>query len=286
MRKGNVLLLALFMVAFIVSIIGLMYSYNKRILILAAQERKNYQKTSLLIREAIMNVYLAKELVKGYNIEGLGSLWISHVKNMGGTSLTFNFSWTDRDSSNTLALEKPNFYGNPPTGITQPTSEGSKSLDISGYIGGILSQRNALANELKDNVKGRVEDYIRKTFEGFDYTMEGEEEWNNIIDDNNSSAILRLTYRVNIEKVKGKGKKENLKISYLITVEYNISIGFTSKATPSITGHTATAYEVYDPTTGVYTTYYDHNATVQTNINTTSKLDAKLLEFDIKRESE
>ncbi|MCS6955958.1 MAG: hypothetical protein NZM44_06350 [Candidatus Calescibacterium sp.] len=66
MKKGNVLLLSLFLLAFTVSIIGLIYSYNKRILLISKQERDNYQKTNMLIREFFLNIYIIDKFKKGF----------------------------------------------------------------------------------------------------------------------------------------------------------------------------------------------------------------------------
>jgi hypothetical protein len=48
------------MLAFTSSIIGLLYSYNKKIILITSQEKDNYRKTYLKFRESFLNLYIAE----------------------------------------------------------------------------------------------------------------------------------------------------------------------------------------------------------------------------------
>ncbi len=57
-QKATVILLSLFLIFFISSIIGIIYSYNKRIFQLAKQERDNYKVFKKQFDEMFANLYM------------------------------------------------------------------------------------------------------------------------------------------------------------------------------------------------------------------------------------
>lgn len=66
-KKGTVILLSLFLIFFTVSIIGIIYSYNKRIFQLAKQERDNYTVFKKKFDEVFTNLYITDLSKKGWN---------------------------------------------------------------------------------------------------------------------------------------------------------------------------------------------------------------------------
>jgi cell division protein FtsB len=57
-QKATVILLSLFLIFFVSSIIGIIYSYNKRIFQLAKQERDNYKVFKKQFDEMFANLYM------------------------------------------------------------------------------------------------------------------------------------------------------------------------------------------------------------------------------------
>ncbi|MGB9639089.1 MAG: hypothetical protein ACPL1F_07355 [bacterium] len=65
-KNGTVLLLALFVLFFTSAIIGIIYSYNSRIFLLAAYERKNYSNYYQSFLEVNSNLYMVKLMNYGF----------------------------------------------------------------------------------------------------------------------------------------------------------------------------------------------------------------------------
>jgi hypothetical protein len=76
-KRGTILLFSIFLVLFIVSIIGIIYSYNKRIFQLAKQERDNYKFFKKQFDEMFTNLYIV-DLIK--------EQWISQELNLNSFS--------------------------------------------------------------------------------------------------------------------------------------------------------------------------------------------------------
>ena len=73
-QKATVILLSLFLIFFISSIIGIIYSYNKRIFQLAKQERDNYKVFKKQFDEMFANLYMVDLIDLGWQIRGIQNL--------------------------------------------------------------------------------------------------------------------------------------------------------------------------------------------------------------------
>ncbi|MCX7758152.1 MAG: hypothetical protein N2169_00850 [bacterium] len=292
MKKGNVLLLSLFLLAFTVSIIGLIYSYNKRILLISKQERDNYQKTNMLIREAFLNIYILDKFRNGFTIEGLNiHSFSSHIGSVSILGVSIPFNWTGNWEQTTSIIT--------PTGLTidetqvvlQSNIDGSMSTgsqDISSYVNAIKSDRYNYFGQKRALIKSTLEEYISNLYQGFEKQIELIHEGLPGIDENNSAGTYILEYQVTINQTKKGKKKINRK--FIVRAEYNVSVSFEMKCSISGSSETITqsgiadTRTIYDPELGYITeNKYYFNKTINFTINTSNFTRIELKKLEIKQ---
>jgi uncharacterized membrane protein len=297
-QKATVILLSLFLIFFISSIIGIIYSYNKRIFQLAKQERDNYKVFKKQFDELFSNLYMVDLTFQGWQIGGIQNLDLIKIYSRKDSSYTYTYNGNSSNPtiglSGNIDIDKDTFNlsssgdANPPinTSFTLPTAE-------------LKGERNNTADKLKDTnaVKNEIERKLKKLLGNNIEILEFNKDPNQDRQNNNEieNKIKKgqkghLKYTVIIQKnikiLQGKKEKE-IKPKYQIDLEYEVSIAGNVEVTfPSHIEHTSSTTEtIYNSSTGQYeqhTTYYYTND-ISMYITATLNSSSNLTRFKIKK---
>ncbi|MFN3995215.1 MAG: hypothetical protein ACK4GR_01630 [bacterium] len=218
-KIGSVLLLVLFLLAFITSIIGLMYSYNKRILLISKQERKNLA-AYRQFTESLLNIYFAEKFK--INIDGTEIAGFSEGKPLEGTQTgSITFTWVSPNPNDSLGLTGLNF-ADPPTSLNISTTAGGETVEID-YP---KSLRDQYAKDIIPSIKTSLKDFLDKIFYDVEKQIEGPIESLNPKDEKNYE--LTLTYKIIVKKLGKQGYLINKEIE--VTFKYDINVTFIFEA--------------------------------------------------------
>lgn len=268
MKKGNVLLLALFMVAFIVSIIGLMYSYNKRILILSQYEKDNYRKVNLSIRENILNIYM---LEKFQNIDGIDIKLITlPPRYLGGFSTSRSFTWPSPEKSG-LYIDR--IDPDPDNGgFVINTDHGRFGLNLSNEMEPYYSRREQYARQIMNAVKQETRNFLDISFKNFTYHIIDENETlpNPPISGRTNRGTYVIKYIVEVENIKGKNKNKDFRKKFEVTFAYKLNVLFsTNSKTTRNWNYTDASYQ-----DGLYSCSTTVNFQIDVSTNVSATLDS------------
>jgi ABC-type antimicrobial peptide transport system permease subunit len=159
-QKATIILLSLFLIFFISSIIGIIYSYNKRIFQLAKQERDNYKVFKKQFDDMFANLYIVDLIDLGWQPEHIKDLSFISTNLIRNSSLTDHYKGSSSNQtiklSGNIDIKDDIFYlsssrdeppPNPP--INRPYPLPSKELK---------EERDKIADRLNtDDVKNEIE---------------------------------------------------------------------------------------------------------------------------------
>ena len=286
-QKATVILLSLFLIFFISSIIGIIYSYNKRIFQLAKQERDNYKVFKKQFDEMFANLYMVDLTFHEWKLGYIQNLGIISIYLKKDYSETYNYNGSSSNQiielSGNIDIDNDTFnlssltYANPPINI-------SYSLPSEEF----KSKRNETADILKDTntVKDEIEGDLKYYFGNNIEILEFNQDSNNYNEIDNKikkgqEGYLKYTVIIqkNIKKIQGKKEKE-IKQKYQIDLEYKVSIkGNVEVIFPKSIEANST---IYDNDTGLYKPYYD-NVSISMDITATLTSYSNLTKFEIKK---
>lgn len=297
LNKGNILLLSLFMVAFIVSIIGLMYSYNKRIFLLNRQEKIN----STTIKEKINIIYRDLYFVKKLDQDD------DNIKSIAGNTTaptiptnTTTITWQS-ESAESLEIRSVSLT---PEKCNISTNKGNYEININVDW---ESDRQNSFNELKQKcekaTKGWIKEIIIKEIIKNDNSPFTEENDKIILNTSyNHIEIIPLPPTSQGEERQRKWKGEYLlKINKLdgitislifkVSFEYELNVSYTvvADSTATTTRDPIVRQVQRENENGEIITYtetvgYNNTATLTTKFTVSKESSATLKEIDIKRE--
>lgn len=275
-KKGTVILLSLFLIFFTVSIIGIIYSYNKRIFQLAKQERDNYKVFKKKFDDIFTNLYIV-DLIEKDNWTGQG---IENLSFIQGTSIDFSYTYNYTGNRTSSSI---NISGSFPTENT--FSVAGKSFDISSTVNNLKNLRNEIADKLNSaEAKNEIENDLKNLL-GNDILFTKFEHPNNIndiINDIKNGQSRKIEYTIEFEKKINipieKGKTKEIKRKYEIKLEYEVSI----------TGLLTTYYnKTFEgtPNYDIYGNVIDYSFNITDTANGIVELIAslKITRFEIKR---
>jgi hypothetical protein len=295
-QKATVILLSLFLIFFISSIIGIIYSYNKRILQLAKQERDNYKVFKKQFDEMFANLYMVDLIDLGWQIGGIQNLDLISIppqeKERRSSEI---FRYQGESSNPTIGLS-----GN--INIINDTFNLSSSGDANPPINSsytllpsveLKNERNNIADRLKHEVKDEIERDLKELLGNNIEILEFNQDTNNNKEIDNkikNGKTGKLKYTVIIQKnikiLQGKKEKE-IKPKYKIDLEYEASITGNVKVIfpPSIEATSSTNYTIYNPTTGENEkhTIYNYNNDISMDITATLNSYSNLTKFKINK---
>jgi len=258
-QKATAILLSLFLLFFISSIIGIIYSYNKRIFQLAKQEKDNHKTLKKQFDEIFANLYVVDLIIvqkwQGLNIQNL-DLISTYLERR--YSATYHYQGNSSNSSiglsGSINIDNDTFNlfssveSDPPINylFNLPTAE-------------LKAERNNIADRLKTpRVKEEIERDLKELLGNNIEILEFNEDNNNNNEIENKikkgqEGTLKYTVIVqkNIKIPKGKEEKET-KFKYQIELEYKVSLTGSTRVTfPKSISYTSTITEtIYNPTTG------------------------------------
>jgi|GEM_PF-1393141 len=296
-QKATVILLSLFLIFFISSIIGIIYSYNKRIFQLAKQERDNYKIFKKQFDELFANLYMVDLIDLGWQIGGIKNLDIISIppqEKERRSSATYHYEGSSSNStiglSGNINISNDIFNLSSSTAANPPIN-GSYTLLPAVEL---KNERNIIANSLKNTntvkneIEGDLKYYLGNNIEILEFNQ----------DSNNDNEIKKikkgqegyLKYTViiqkNIKTLHGKKEKE-IKQKYQIDLEYSVSItGDVKVVFPPYIRHTSSTTEtIYNPNTGQYEqrTTYHYNNDILMAITATLNSSSNLTKFEIKK---
>ncbi|MFN4220599.1 MAG: hypothetical protein ACK4GJ_06775, partial [bacterium] len=221
-KIGSVLLLILFLLAFITSIIGLMYSYNKRILLISKQERKNLT-AYRQFTESLLNIYFVEKFK--INIDDVGIAGFFQESPLGEPRTgSIPFTWPSPTPNDSLGLTGLNF-ANPPTSLNISTTAEEATVGID-----YPQSRDSYAQGIIPSIKGEVGNFLDKIFDGVEKQIEGPKESFSPKDERNYE--LTLTYKVIVKKLGKQGYLINKEFE--VTFKYDINVTFIFEAEANV----------------------------------------------------
>jgi hypothetical protein len=289
-QKATVILLSLFLIFFVSSIIGIIYSYNKRIFQLAKQERDNYKVFKKQFDEMFANLYMVDLIELGWQIGGIQNLDLIKIYLERRSSEACHYQG---DSSNpTIALS-----GN--INIINDTFNLASSGDANPPINGSFTLptaelkivRNNIAEKLKSGAKDEIEKDLKELLGNNIEILEfNQDRNNNEIEKIKEGKTGKLKYTIIIQKnikiPQGKKEKE-IKQKYQIDLEYEASITGNVKVIfpPSIEATSSTTETIYNSNTGEYEqhTTYHYNNDISMDITATLNSYSNLTKFKIEK---
>jgi hypothetical protein len=295
-QKATVIVLSLFLIFFVSSIIGIIYSYNKRIFQLAKQERDNYKVFKKQFDEMFANLYMVDLIKLGWQIVGsIGSIQnldlisISSVKRYSRTcTYSGSSSYSTINLSVNFDINNDTFY----LSFSNPEINHSYNFDLPTEQ--LKKQKNDIADKLKYTyaIEKEIERDLKKLLGNikilkFDQDSDNHREIDNKI---KKGDIGKLKYTViiqkNIKTPQGKEEKES-KPKYQIDLEYEVLMpGYVTVNFPSSIVHTSsTTYTIYNPNTGQYEqhTKYHYDNNISMDITATLNSYSNLTKFEIKK---
>ncbi|MGC8734596.1 MAG: hypothetical protein ACP5RD_06115, partial [bacterium] len=160
-KRGTILLFSIFLVLFIVSIIGIIYSYNKRIFQLAKQERDNYKFFKKQFDEMFTNIYMVDLIKRGYS--GVEIEYLDVISFVHHEDFSFQYSATGTSSSSSINIT-PSFPNENTFQINIPLDPPqTPSFDISDAVNACKAKRAEYANKLSNTeAKNEIERKLKK----------------------------------------------------------------------------------------------------------------------------
>ncbi len=295
-QKATVILLSLFLIFFISSIIGIIYSYNKRIFQLAKQERDNYKVFKKQFDEMFANLYMVDLIELGWQIEKIKNLDLIRIPPQDKERRSSEtIPYQGKSSNPTISLsgniniDNDTFYLSSLTDANPPINESYTLLpavelkSVRNNIADRLRDENAVKNEIEKDLK----ELLGNNIEILEFNQDRQN--NNEIDNkikNGKTGKLKYTVIIqkNIKIPQGKEQKE-IKQKYKIDLEYEVSIaGNVEVNFPSSIEHTSSITETISINGQYYqrTTYhYDNNISI--DITATLNSYSNLTKFEIKK---
>jgi hypothetical protein len=289
-QKATVILLSLFLIFFISSIIGIIYSYNKRIFQLAKQEKDNYKVFKKQFDEMFANLYMVDLIDLGWQIGGIQNLDLIKIYSRKDSSYTYTYNGSS--SNPTIALSgniniiKDIFNLSSPGDANPPIN---KPFDLPTKE--LKRERNNTADKLKDTnaVKNEIERKLKELLGNnieileFKQDRKNNNEIDNKIKNGNTG---KLKYTVIIQKkikiLQGKKEKE-IKQKYQIDLEYEVSITGNVKVIFPQYIAANSSDTTYNSTTQLYETTYHYNNDILMYITATLNSSSNLTKFEIKK---
>jgi hypothetical protein len=292
-QKATVILLSLFLIFFISSIIGIIYSYNKRIFQLAKQERDNYKVFKKQFDEMFANLYMVDLIFQGWqigSIQNLDLISIPPQEKERRSSETFRYQ--GESSNQTIGLSgniniDNDTFNLSSSGVANPPINSSYTLPTAE----LKNVRNIIAEKLKSGAKDEIEKDLKELLGNNIEILEfNQDRNNNEIEKIKNVKTGKLKYSVIIQKnikiPQGKKEKE-IKQKYQMDLEYEASITGNVKVIfpPSIEATSSTNYTIYNPTTGENEkhTIYNYNNDISMDIKATLDSFSNLTKFEIKK---
>jgi len=294
-QKATIILLSLFLIFFISSIIGIIYSYNKRIFQLAKQERDNYKVFKKQFDEMFANLYMVDLIELGWQIGKIQNLDLIKIYSRKDSSYTYTYNGSS--SNPTISLSgniniindtfnlSSSGAANPP--INEQFDLPTKELKYT---------RNNTADKLKDTnaVKNEIERKLKELLGNNIEILEFNQDRNNnneiekIKDGNTGKLKYTVIIQKNIKILQGKKEKE-IKEKYQIDLEYEVSItGDVEVIFPESIEYTSPITKtIYNEDTGkneeIITGYKYDNVSISMDITATLNSSSNLTRFKIKK---
>jgi hypothetical protein len=300
-QKATVILLSLFLIFFVSSIIGIIYSYNKRIFQLAKQERDNYKVLKKQFDEMFANLYMVDLIFQGWemeirSIQNIDIISISPQEKERISSETFHYQGEssnptiDLSGSIDIDIDSDNDTFNlSSSGTAIPPINSSYTLLA---VGELKNKRNNIADKLKSGAKDEIEEDLKELLGNNIEILEFNQDGNNNEIENKikkgQEGYLKYTVIIqkNIKNLHGKKEKE-IKQKYQIDLEYRVSITGNVKVAfpPYIVATSSTTYTIYNPAIGKNEehTIYHYNNDISIDITATLNSYSNLTKFEIKK---
>jgi len=286
-KRGNVLLLMMFMLAFVTSIVGLLYSYNKRIILISRQEQDNYRKSSLKFREALTDLYLVYKFknVEGDNLPPPIDLITFETNpdindgNFSPQTVNLTQTWEDENANppRSQGFQGPTFKINAgPYSTTEDLQEEANRLTN--------NRLEYFTNAAKREIQKRVEDYIKQLLQSSGIEVKEIRLVREDLLQGLQENKYILKYQL-VTEIKDKDGKRKIRVNEF-TVEYSIKIKFTMyyESSGGITTPSSRQDPIYDIYGNIigYRTIYTHQANITATIKARSKMYASLIGMGIK----
>jgi len=259
-QKATAILLSLFLLFFISSIIGIIYSYNKRIFQLAKQEKDNHKTFKKQFDEIFANLYVVDLIIvqkwQGLNIQNLDLISTYLERRYSAT-----YHYQGNSSNSSIGLSGSINIDNDTFNLFSSV-ESDPPINYPFYLpptAELKAERNKIADRLKTpGVKEEIERDLKELLGNNIEILEFNEDNNNNNEIENKikkgqEGTLKYTVIVqkNIKIPKGKKEKET-KFKYEIELEYKVSLKGSTRVTfPKSISYTSTITEtIYNPTTG------------------------------------
>jgi len=289
-RKATVILLSLFLIFFISSIIGIIYSYNKRIFQLAKQERDNYKVFKKQFDEMFANLYMVDLIPQGWQIGGIQNLDLIKIYSRKDSSYTYTYNGNSSNPtiglSGNINIDNDTFYlscANNRIGYPLPSRElKEKRKDTASR----LEKTNDVKNEIERKLKGLLGNNIEIL--KFNQDNNNYNEIEKIKDGNTGYLKYTVIIQKNIKIPQGKKEKE-IKPKYQIDLQYEASItGNVKVIFPESIKYTSPITEtIYDKDTGqnkeIITGYNYDNVSISIDMTATLNSYSNLTKFEIKK---
>ncbi|MEN3015499.1 MAG: hypothetical protein ABDH21_05550 [bacterium] len=224
--KGSALLLALFMVAFISSIVGILYTYNKRILLISRYEKQNYSRVSLAFREAFSTIYLVNNFDKKFRLPRQIRSFSANV-NLPAITGSASFEWQERDNSSSNLIVEDVDINDAEIRIVAKAggSTHTYTQSISQQVEDLKNRRQEMfIQHLKQSIVDELKEYTYDVFHSFDISIYGPKEDINSFSSSNSQYTIK--YIIHVRRTKSGVdvlKKYELEAKYDVSVSYKLT---------------------------------------------------------------
>ena len=267
------------MILFTTSIIGIIYSYNKRIFDLAKQERDNYKVFKKKFDELFTNLYIVDLLTLGYHGERIKNLDV--LLGAYQEDIELNYNYNDVISSKTLIIVGKLSL----TTTTLSLDPINRSLNISDKIDRLKGKRSQLADKLKgEEVKNEIIEDIKRLFgENIEITkFNYPNNIDNIINELKTTGSANVEYTLEIGKKitinPPNNKKKEIITKYEITLEYEVSMPGKVITNYQKIFNGDPIYDIYGNITG-----YSYNISDTATAKAILTSGANLTKFQVKR---
>ncbi len=219
-KKGTVILLSLFLIFFTVSIIGIIYSYNKRIFQLAKQEKQNYQIFKKKFDEVFTNLYIFDLNKIGWNSTLFDLTTINKATHSENINEEVIYTYTSNNNSPDFI--KPDIFF---------LDDGNLKIIINGVyrqintpVSFLRQKRMNFFNSLniKNEIEGKLKKILGDDIEIIAYTLEKDPQQ---ID--NKTKSVTITYKATVEKpltiILENKKKIKTGKKFEVEIQYEIS---------------------------------------------------------------
>lgn len=253
-NKGVILLIALFLTAFVASIIAIIFSYNKAIVVINKQQKENFSTIDPSFSNFLINLEAIK-LFKEFGISLLsGSKSITKLDISKNVSFSYSSGEFDEPQNTSVNIQVGFNSQSSPSSIDAHFSFAGNPIppykfSITSEIDQLKNQRRTDADSVRNEIKTQTYNYISNnlTKNGFIFELNLQSENLEGINYNSKQGTYTLEYNLRIKEISLHSKPKipinksyKLIITYGIIVSYNLEIPqttFTTQANENINNY-------------------------------------------------